>query len=371
MMAEKTPKIRLGNLDLLRIIAAIMVLLYHFTYVAHVNNGIGMLSFPEIDPFTQHLWAGVSLFFMISGFVIAFSAERASAYDFMVSRVARLYPAFLFCMTVTAVFLLAAAPQQFVEFQVSLARYFANLTMVPLIFKQPFIDGAYWSIVTEITFYFWVTVFIALGLYQKHLLRILFIWMVISIVNEFWLGNAIINKALTSQYGCYFVLGILSYRSFSQKRGLNWPEWVVAILALIMSLKSDHIVTQWMINNYSYATEFSWIRSLMKTLAFLAILNIAVRIPPLLSSSLCYTIGGLTYPLYLLHSNIGFTLFHQFNGQWATLNRWVSFAIVTGLMLALSYLVFRYIEPAGRKLIITLFAQIKPRLIRIAPQFVR
>jgi peptidoglycan/LPS O-acetylase OafA/YrhL len=341
-------KSRLGNLDLLRLFAALMVLVYHYSYVGHVYAGISPYSFPEIDFLTQHGWAGVSLFFMISGFVIAYSAERASAYDFMVSRVARLYPAFLFCMSLTAIVVLAA-PQHFVEFQVNPARWLANLTMVSLVFKQPFVDGAYWSIVTEITFYFWMTILIALGVYQKHLLRVLAAWMLVSVANEFYFASQILNKVMATQYSCYFVLGILSYRAFSQNRGFLLQEMAIAAVALVLSLKSDLVVQTWMIRNYSYAAEFTAWGSILKTLIFLALLNLAVRIKPILSSNWCYLLGGLTYPLYLLHSNIGFTLFNLLHGN---VNRWVAFALITSLMISLAYCVFRYVEPVGRKAII-------------------
>jgi peptidoglycan/LPS O-acetylase OafA/YrhL len=371
MSAGIGTKNRLGNLDLLRIAAALLVLMYHFTYVGHAARGISPLAFPEIDRFTEHLWAGVSFFFMISGFVIAFSAERATAYDFMVSRIARLYPAFLFCMTLTAIILLTMAPQHFVEFQVDSKRWAANLTMLPILFKQPFVDGAYWSIVTEITFYFWVTVFIAFGLYQKHLMRILAAWLLLSAGNEFLLGSPLVNKLFATQYACYFVLGILSYRAFSQARRLSLPEYAVGLLAILLCLKSDHQVQNWMIANYSNATEWSWVSSLLKTAAFLALLNIAVRVPPLLPSQYSTTIGGLTYPLYLLHSYIGFTLFHHLDGGVFGFNRWVSLFFVTSLMMGLAYGVYRFIEPTGRRLIFAMFNAMKPRLLRAAPILAR
>jgi peptidoglycan/LPS O-acetylase OafA/YrhL len=349
---------RLGNLDLLRLAAAIMVVLYHYTYSGHAAHGINPVAFPEVAPLTQHLWAGVSLFFMISGFVIAYSAERSSAYDFALSRVARLYPAYLACMTMTCLVVIAAGPQNFPEFQITPMRWLANLTMAPMVLKQPFVDGVYWSILVEITFYGWVALLIAAGVFRKHQLRIIAVWLMISAANEFILESAVANKLFATRYACYFILGILSYRVFAARRKPALAELVLGCLALVMALKSDHHVQTWMQANYLWAADWSLGLSLAKTLAFLSILNLAVRSAPVMSTAWCAVLGGLTYPLYLLHSSIGFVLFHQLDG---TLNRWLALAAVFALMVALSYGVYRFVEPPGRRLILKTGSLLKLR----------
>ncbi|MER9864925.1 hypothetical protein [Mesorhizobium sp. M0185] len=74
---------RLVGLDLLRIFAAFSVMLFHFAYwswaptVASTPKSItgGALQYPELIPFSWWGWVGVEIFFVISGFVIAFSAS--------------------------------------------------------------------------------------------------------------------------------------------------------------------------------------------------------------------------------------------------------------------------------------------------------
>ena len=50
-------------------------------------------SFPELTPIAWVGWVGVEIFFELSGFVIAYSAEGASAFVFFRSRFFRLMPA--------------------------------------------------------------------------------------------------------------------------------------------------------------------------------------------------------------------------------------------------------------------------------------
>ena len=58
-------------------------------------------SFPEIDWLTRSGWVGVEVFFVISGFVIAYSASEKDAARFFRSRLLRLAPAAWSCATIT------------------------------------------------------------------------------------------------------------------------------------------------------------------------------------------------------------------------------------------------------------------------------
>ena len=91
---------RLYSLDLLRFLAALMVVLYHFSYRGHIG-GFTEFSLPEIGGWSKYGFLGVDLFFIISGFVIAWSADKHSLERFIGSRFLRLYPGFLAGVTIT------------------------------------------------------------------------------------------------------------------------------------------------------------------------------------------------------------------------------------------------------------------------------
>jgi len=100
---------RLQILDLLRFCAALGVMVYHLTFVPTFIAG-GAL-FDGLAEITRFGFLGVDLFFMISGFVILWSADNRTALEFAVSRVARLMPSYWVSMTITCIglSLLAAA----------------------------------------------------------------------------------------------------------------------------------------------------------------------------------------------------------------------------------------------------------------------
>ncbi|WP_306252344.1 acyltransferase [Parvularcula sp. IMCC14364] len=135
---------RLTNLDGLRGLAAMAVLLYHYTSV-----------FPRFWPEAQPPGFvidfggfGVHLFFIISGFVILMTLERRGATRaFLKSRFIRLYPIFWVCVTFTFLILilfpvLSAGPDWLT--------YLVNLTMLQDYIKVQPVDSVYWSLTYEL-----------------------------------------------------------------------------------------------------------------------------------------------------------------------------------------------------------------------------
>src|SRR5690606_38861476 len=129
--------------DALRGIAALGVVLFHYTY----NQ-------PHISPdFTfRYGITGVDLFFMISGFTISLSMNKISHWkNFVVYRFGRLYPAFWTCVFITSIFIIIYDYKHF-----SLSDVLINMTMVPSYFGIEDLDGSYWTLAIEIVFYVWI-----------------------------------------------------------------------------------------------------------------------------------------------------------------------------------------------------------------------
>src|SRR5438128_1660502 len=146
-------KPRANEIDLLRFLAALAVVIFHYAFRGYVGHS-SSLPYPLLEPAAKYGRHGVELFFMISGFVILMSASSGSLRHFIVSRVVRLYPAYWVCCTVTFTALVLLAKQS----SPTVVQYVSNMTMLTgfdfmqKIAPVPLMDGSYWSLVVEMRF---------------------------------------------------------------------------------------------------------------------------------------------------------------------------------------------------------------------------
>ncbi|PJI54488.1 hypothetical protein CTI14_14985, partial [Methylobacterium radiotolerans] len=119
-------------------------------------------AYPGLFAWTWFGWIGVELFFVISGFVIAYSAEHATARAFLRSRLLRLVPAVWICATLTALVSLAIGRMGSVPHV--LRAYLDCVLFVPV---EPWLDGVYWTLGVEIAFYALVFALLRLGRFRS------------------------------------------------------------------------------------------------------------------------------------------------------------------------------------------------------------
>src|SRR5712692_76407 len=93
---------RLYEIDLLRITAALAVVLYHYTFSGYARH-LTAIAFPALSTVTRYGYLGVDMFFVISGFVVLLSAWGRRPHEFVISRIVRLYPAYWVAVTITAI----------------------------------------------------------------------------------------------------------------------------------------------------------------------------------------------------------------------------------------------------------------------------
>ncbi len=202
---------RVQTLDLLRLVAVLGVILFHYGFRGPSVQGTTHVALPELASFARYGFLGVPIFFIISGFVIAYSAEGRTAIGFAIARVARIYPGFVFCMTLTFLMTLAfGAP----TFETSLWQWAANLFIASPALRQPYMDSAYWSLVYEITFYAWVTILIAAGVFRRRVDVIVLLWLCISLLNELFFESVVIRKIFLTDVSSFFATGLLIYQLY-------------------------------------------------------------------------------------------------------------------------------------------------------------
>jgi len=181
-------------------------------------------------------YLGVNLFFLISGFVIIWSASGRDWFAFSVSRLARLYPAHLVAMTITFLAMTWWAQPPFVT---DFSQWLANLTMLAPLFGQSFMDGAYWSIVIELIFYSWVVVGLFAGVLPRHTEIAVTIWMALIVGNNLVIGSRPVELVFLTEYGAYFALGAMAWRILSL--GASGWRLFLAGLALVMTFHAAEV----------------------------------------------------------------------------------------------------------------------------------
>jgi len=147
---------RFDNVNLLRGFAALSVLVYH------VIEHTGWTSFPASGPLVVFRlgWLGVDLFFVISGFVIAYSALRSFraapaqfAKRYWTHRLARIVPLYFLTLALWIAFFWNGffdQPPRAWSFQLA-----SHLAFVHTFWPETFgsIDGVNWSVGIEMQFY--------------------------------------------------------------------------------------------------------------------------------------------------------------------------------------------------------------------------
>ncbi len=139
---------RLQGLDSLRGMAALAVVLYHYTfgYTQVVGRHI-----PGLDLIATNGHFGIYLFFIISGFVIFMTLERsARAADFSVSRFARLWPPYLVCAGLTSLLIVGL---DFNPNHLTVGDALLNILMMNKVLGNVSIDPSYWTLTYEVLFY--------------------------------------------------------------------------------------------------------------------------------------------------------------------------------------------------------------------------
>ena len=97
---------------------------------------------------------GVSMFFLISGFVISMSLEKKTIHKFLVNRFFRVIPTCAFTLSLASLGLFLYAEYQHVDYVFSLKQFLANITLLPReIMGIPQIDPVMWTLEVEARFY--------------------------------------------------------------------------------------------------------------------------------------------------------------------------------------------------------------------------
>ena len=294
---------RILELDALRGLAALSVVLFHYTtrydaLTGRAGAAAGGFAWGEY---------GVDLFFMLSGFVILRSLDRTKfGSDFFVGRFARLYPAYWAAAAITfsAVSLFGLPGQE-----VGCGEAVLNATMLQRLFEARHIDGVYWSLEAELFFYALAFAVHRLGAFSTARRQdfALAVWLGAEAASVWLANNAqfetnwplavrVANQAqvlLSLRYAHLFAIGIVLYRG-SREHRVSPAAWMQ--LAGCWTL-------QGVVDSWGAALGTASLTALLYAAAEGRLRWLAAR--PLV------LLGAISYPLYLLHQNLGYLLLRE------------------------------------------------------------
>lgn len=328
---------RLYELDLLRILAAVFVVIFHYTFTGWMQ-GHTSLAFPSFGEVARYGYLGVDLFFMISGFVVLLSAWGRRPTKFVISRIVRLYPAFWFAVTLTAlVSVLSGA------FPVSLWQYLANLTMVHPALNVADIDVVYWTLWAEIRFYVVVFVLACIGLTRRRVLNTLWGWLVLTGLLQAGLLPSAAEVLLQTTFAHYFIAGMAL--GLVHRFGMTWELAAILVLSYANALYRGIGFAGDVADRYEVPFH-PWVIVVVIWLIYLVMLLVALGVTTPVGRPWFSVAGSLTYPLYLVHGNVGFVILAWFGELFAPslVLRWVLVLGLVGAMAAFAYGIHLLIE---------------------------
>ncbi|WP_196250838.1 acyltransferase [Cellulomonas sp. JZ18] len=350
---------RLVALDALRLVAALAVVVYHFT--ARESSVWG----PDQDrvlgavaPWTSYGSLGPELFFVISGFVILMSAWGRTTVAVVASRIGRLYPSYWVAVLLTGLLLLVVWPE---GKHVTPGQVAVNLTMLQSALGVPHVDGVYWTLWTELRFYVLVGVLVLVGVTRRRVLAVAFLWPPVAL-GVAHLGLDDLASLLVADYAPLFAAGMALFVVHREGHApLPWAA-VAANTALAVVLVTP-----------SRAAVLERVTGIVPSTAGLAagvvlcvVLVAAVALTPLarLDRPAVVAAAALTYPLYLVH---------QYWGLWTIglvadhVPAWVAVAAAVAVSVALAWAVHRLVEapyaPALRRRAERTLTDLRDRLL--------
>jgi peptidoglycan/LPS O-acetylase OafA/YrhL len=319
----RSPSGRFRELDVLRGIAAMTVVFFHYS-----RHGTRYFSDYPFD-----FWPGeygVHLFFVISGFVISYTLERSrSVADFLFSRFSRLYPTYWMALALLFVWGLLDPARQ-----VWWPGYVVNATMLQKFVHFPDVDIVYWTLAVELVFYAVMSLVFFFG-QMRHIALVGIGWLAIGLVwgsvhhfepNEPTIGTLY----LILPYAPFFIAGTMFYQLYS--RGMDYLPVATIVLAAavawVIGGTTVGIITIVIFALFAAAV-LGWLRFLINPVTL--------------------WLGAISYPLYLVHRLPGYAFLDWMNARHASV--WLTLAIaVSGALVAAHVLSITVERPAMRML---------------------
>lgn len=327
---------RYAELDALRGLAALAVVLFHYTFL--YNERIGHSE--ELSFIASYGGLGVYLFFIISGFVIFLTLKRCKSHtDFIVSRFSRIFPAYWIAIILTAI---VVNIYDLKGLHRSIDEILVNLTMLQGYIGIQHVDEVYWTLTYELLFYTFMYLIYRLKLIHK-IDHILFLWLSLQL-----------SSILIEYYYGWFPWKITYFMI------LGYIHLFAAGIFFLKIHEGEHSMYHYLL--LVYCLLIQWIKGPTEESIAVTIFGIIfivfiggwlkfIAIRPLIF------LGSISYPLYLIHQNIGYVLINKL--QTENVSTIISLLLTISIMIITATLINLYVEKPSMRYLKARYYKIK------------
>ena len=371
------------GLDVVRFVAATMVMVFHLAFWSWAGSGTiahlmpNLPAFPELTPVAWLGWVGVEIFFVLSGFVIAYSSEGSSAFAFFRSRFLRLMPAVWICASLVFAVLLVGHAVPFADLT---RHYLKSLVLIP---KHPWIDPVYWSLCVEVFFYGLILCLLISNRFRQIELFMgavgivsAIVWVIfsVSLIMPSRLGFLIPIferleyswklQLLLLRHGCLFALGV--YLWLLLFKGVTVGRLIIAVVCFL----AGYVETLWAAKEEMQAAGMDlpitvpaaiWVASILLIVGSIMINDRACAWAGTRVRTI-RMLGLMTYPLYLFHQTVGSALVLTLHNH--GMPRFPALFFAVAICLAVSWIIASALEPGLKRHLQLTFAAIEGWLVQ-------
>lgn len=296
----------------MRLFAALSVLSFHWTAyvgISGVWQGVTPKDvLPTVNRMAAYGWLGVELFFVISGFVICMSCWGKRPGEFFVSRVVRLYPGYWAGIALTSLVVLNL--KQFARSGagdgLNAGTILGNLTMLQTPLGMRHVDGVYWTLWVEMRFYLLFAIVVATGLTYRKVVAFCGIWTILAVLAPQADLPLLTTLAMPNE-SPFFIAGVGMFLMY--RFGQNLLLWGIVGFSWILALTRLTSIQEVYVNVLGHPLSWNVMAGAV-TAAFALVLGAALGVFDWVQWKWLTVAGALTYPLYLIHQEIGWTLIH-------------------------------------------------------------
>ncbi len=294
-----------------------------------------------MPPFAHLGYLGVDLFFMLSGAVIIHTALGRSWSDFAQRRFLRLFPVYFLATTAMLAWILLKGQRAF-DPMLLIEPSGLNLWTG----STPIVTVA-WTLRYEANFYILVAILILVRkrLDERAAMRAVQGFLLVSLI-AIWIDNPLLHALTLGRFGPLFALGA-AFGLAANARELR-AALPTVIVAAVLSYRT--LVDRVAEVEHGHVNQAAWAAGVLVFAAvFLAWDRIIVRRSETAPRvrAVVTTLSLMTYPIYLLHLEFGLRLLNYFATRGVP--PLASYAVAGAVLLAVSWLLVRFVEPAARR----------------------